>query len=282
MTTERAQRRTIDERFLGLEGSDDPGRFAFVVAPHLSRFDRRLYGGTAIAVSLAAIERATGRDARWATTQFVSTAPLGARVDVDADVLAAGRHTSQVRVTATSDGELVFAALGAAGESKPEGMTGTPERMPSVSPPEESRLAFGAAGGSAKVGWLAVVDSRIPDVLAHPDEADGRLCLWVRLIDGEPVTAARLAFIADLVPLSVARGCGAIGVGTSLDNTLRIGRVVDTSWILVDLRPHVADGGFGHGTVHVWAQDGALLATGSQTASMHLLEHDPLETTPLG
>jgi acyl-CoA thioesterase len=282
MTTDRAQRRAIDERFLGLEAAGEDGRTSFVVAAHLARFDRRLYGGAAIAVSLAAMERATGRDAMWATTQFASTAPLGARVDVDTEVVAAGRRTSQVRITATSDGELVFAALGAAGEPRPDGITGTLERMPSVAPPGTGRLAFGATGVPGEIGWHAVAEARVPEILDHPDSAAGRLCLWVRLIDGEPVTAARLAFVADLVPLSVARGCDVVGVGTSLDNTLRVGAVVDTEWVLVDLRPHLAHGGFGHGTVHLWSEGGALLATGSQTASMYRLEHDPLETFPTG
>ena len=265
-------RRLVDERFLGL---DDEG---FVVAPHLSRFDRRLYGGTAIAVSLAAIERATDRDAVWATTQFTSTALTGARIHVRPEVLKAGRRTSQVQVTATDDaGEIVFVALGAAADPKPDGLTGTPEHMPTVTPPEDGKLTFTPSGPMADVGWHLASELRTAKVLDHSDQAAGRIALWTRMVDGDPWTAARLAFVADMVPVSVARGSGVHGVGTSLDNTLRVGSLDDAGdgWVLVDLRPHLASGGYGHGTVHLWTPGGVLLATGSQTASMIVFEHDP-------
>ena len=47
---------TTDVDFLGLVADGDPGRFRFTVRNHLSRLDARLYGGTAIAVSLTAAE----------------------------------------------------------------------------------------------------------------------------------------------------------------------------------------------------------------------------------
>ena len=74
------------------------------------------------------------------------------------------------------------------------------------------------------------------------------------------------------------------GAGTSLDNTLRIGSLDDAGagWVLIDLRPHLASYGYGHGTVHLWTADGALLATGSQTASMIVFEHDPFTGVPPG
>lgn len=275
----------LDARFLGLEDAGAPGRTSFVVDAHLARFDRRLYGGAAIAVSLAAIERATGRGAIWATTQFSSTVPVGTRLDVLAEVLAAGRRTSQVRVTGSAGGEVIFASLGAAADPKPDGLTGTPERRPTVRPPSESRPAFSPPPGhehNDRVGWHLAADLRSTPIVEHPDGADGRLCLWVKMRDGELWTAARLAFVADMVPVSVARGCGVNGAGTSLDNTLRITSAMPdaTEWVLVDLRPHFASGGYGHGTVHVWSEDGRLLATGSQTASMLVFESDPLDGIP--
>lgn len=272
--------RAVDERFLGVEDGGEPGRWSFVIGSHLARFDRRLYGGAAIAVSLAAVERVTGRAAVWTTTQFSSTAPMGARVDVHAEVLAAGRRTSQVRVTATHEGDVVFSALGAAADAKPDGLTGTSERMPTVRPPDGGRPAFAPTGDHAEVGWHTVAELRTAPIVEHPDSGAGRLCLWTRLRDEEPWTAARLAFVADMVPVSVARGCGVHGAGTSLDNTLRIGALVPSRWVLVDLRPQLASGGYGHGTVHLWAEDGTLLASGSQTASMLVFESDPFAGLP--
>ena len=51
----------------------------------------------------------------------------------------------------------------------------------------------------------------------------------------------------------------------SLDNTLRVATLVPTTWVLVDVHLDVVANGFGHGTVHLWAEDGTLLATASQS-----------------
>ena len=83
------------------------------------------------------------------------------------------------------------------------------------------------------------------------------------------------AYLADMVPLSVALACGVMAGGTSLDNTIRIGSFVDTEWVLLDLRPHLAAGDYGHGTAHLWSESGHLLATASQTASM--IRFDPTQ-----
>ena len=53
--------------------------------------------------------------------------------------------------------------------------------------------------------------------------------------------------------------------GNSLDNTLRIRRIVPTEWVLCDIRIHGVHGGFGHGAMYLFAQDGELMATASQS-----------------
>ena len=52
---------------------------------------------------------------------------------------------------------------------------------------------------------------------------------------------------------------------TSLDNTIRFGRLEPTAWVLCDNRMEYAGNGFGHGTVHLWSEAGTLLATASQS-----------------
>ncbi len=129
-----------DLEFLGLVADGEPGRYRFTVQNHLARLDARLYGGTAIAVSLAAAELVSERAPLWMTTQFVSTAPAEAEIAVHAEVLAPGRRTNQVRVTATdAAGEIMFASLGATGRPREEGLTGTFEHAV-VSPRVTSKL----------------------------------------------------------------------------------------------------------------------------------------------
>jgi acyl-CoA thioesterase II len=274
MSTPLAERPAIDEAFLGL--SDIDGGVRFTVESRLARPDRRLFGGTAIAVSLAAIERVSERDALWATAQLVGTAPVGATVDCAVDVLAQGHRTSQLRVTATSEGEVVFQALGAAATLKePErALVGQGGTMPGVTPPEQSRT-FWSGSGDENAGWHGLVEMR-----SGADDVGGergRVCLWMRLVDGEPWTPARLSFVADMVPLAVCRTTGSYGAGTSLDNSLRMGRLVDTEWVLLDLYPHAAWGGYGTGTGVMWAQDGTLLAVASQTCTIFEMSFDPLD-----
>jgi acyl-CoA thioesterase len=40
---------------------------------------------------------------------------------------------------------------------------------------------------------------------------------------------------------------------------------VPTTWVLVDIKVHGLARGFGHGLVHMYAEDGTLMATASQS-----------------
>jgi len=271
-----------DIEFLGLATTGVPGRWTFEVVERLVRLDGRLYGGAAIAVSVATAEALTGGTALWMTTQFVSTVEQGAVLEVHTELLAGGRRTSQVRVTGTAaDGSVVFASVGATGRHRPGGLTGTFERRPSVTPPAASTrwtsplsglVRSGALDHSAiegfTRGFAGVLEIAEPEVLEHPEPGPGRFCLWARRRDREPLSATTIAYLADVVPLGVARGLGVLAGGTSLDNTIRFGPAVPTGWVLLDVRPHLAVGGYGHGLAHVWSPGGELLATASQTASM--------------
>jgi acyl-CoA thioesterase len=263
-----------DQAFLGLEDLGD-GKMRCTVSSVLARPDERLYGGAAVSLSVAAAAARSGRDPVWVTTQFVSTTMLGSVVDLDVEVLAEGRRSSQLRVTGIAEHGVVFASLGACGVLRPEAMTGTFEQMPVVTPPEVGGIAFGSRS-DIEVGWHTVTEVRTAEILDHPDEGPGRLCLWLRRRDGGPVTPAVSAYLADLIPLSIVRGCGLLGAGTSLDNTIRIGAAAETEWILLDMRPNLAIGGYGHGVANVWTQDGQLLAVASQTASLMAFDFDPL------
>ena len=95
---------------------------------------------------------------------------------------------------------------------------------------------------------------------------DGRTLLWARIpevLDG--VDGAALAVLGDFVPMGVGQALGIRGGGNSLDNTLRIVELVPTDWVLLDIRVHAVERGFGHGLVHMFAEDGTLLATASQS-----------------
>lgn len=282
-----------DAEFLGLVRHDHGDHFHFVVENRLARLDGRLYGGTAIAVSIAAAEQVTERSSLWMTTQFVSTVGEGTEIAVHVEVLAPGRRTNQVRVTGTSpSGDVVFASLGATGHHRDGGLAGEFENCPDVTPPSDgeswqSPFTGMAQGTGAElrlpplprgVGFTTVIELRSAEIRRHPDPGPGRVCLWVRRKDRAPITPALASYVADMVPMSVARACGVMALGTSLDNSIRIGSFDDQDpgegWVLLDLRPHLAVGDYGHGTAHVWSEQGRLMATASQTAAMRPIDPD--------
>ena len=64
---------------------------------------------------------------------------------------------------------------------------------------------------------------------------------------------------------AIGQALGVRGGGNSLDNTLRIVRLVPTKWVLLDIQIQGVERGFGHGTMNMFAEDGTLLATASQS-----------------
>ena len=87
------------------------------------------------------------------------------------------------------------------------------------------------------------------------------------------MSAAALAILGDYLPFGISQAMGVWMPSNSLDNTIRVQRLVPTEWVLCDVRVDGINNGFGHGSVFLWAQDGTLLATASQTAVLHQRRH---------
>ena len=274
--------RAIDAELLGVD-EDGDGGLSFPVVEHLCRTDGRFYGGAALAAAIAASEHVTGRVALWSSTQLVGTAALGERIELKAEVVASGRSVDQTAVRGVVGERLIFNAVGSASTPMEGGMSGTGQVMPKVPPPEDC----GRWGGPARagrgfavppeVGHHLVSEHRHAELLEPDPTRPGHMALWARLAgDRAPastdLTPAVLGFLADMVPISVSKGCGVEGAGTSLDNSLRLGEPADSEWVLLDLDAHVAVGGYGHGQVHLWSPDGRMLATGTQSARLFSFE----------
>ncbi len=282
MTEEQTWPHEVDVRLLGLELARDghPGESTvarFELVPKLCRGDGALFGGTALAASLACFELATSRPSLWATVQFVGIASAGEEIDCRTTVVARGTYVDQVQLVATVADRVVFTASGSTATRRPEGITGQARRMPVVAPPESCRpMLPGPADVDVEpMGHYLVSEFReVPASDAAASEAGpgGHMLMWARVVGETETTAAQLAFLADMVPVAICRSVGIEGAGTSLDNSLRVGRLVDTEWVLVELEAHVADAGYGYGVSHMWAPDGTLMATGSQTAKLFSFE----------
>jgi acyl-CoA thioesterase len=135
--------------------------------------------------------------------------------------------------------------------------------MPDVVGPDDAEDFVGRMQQMVDVprsGWAELADMRRVEL------PDNGLAMWGRLRD-KPTSRPALAFMADFVPVSVARATGQMGAGISLDNSMRFGPLVDTEWVLYDYDPQFATGGYLHGGARVWSQDGTLLGYASQTAA---------------
>lgn len=272
--------RQLDLDMIAMTFDESRTRSSFLLQPPLLRHDGALYGGTAIAVAVMAMEAALQRDVLWVTTQFVFPAANGSTIDIHTEALATGKRIAQMRVTASVGEQIAFTALGAVGAPREDGLVGQYEQMPVVSGPDDAPDLHARGPGQMQppgdFGFRRLVEYRQAMIESTDRHADGTMALWSRFNDGRPMTPAGIAFLADMVPVAIARGAGRMGAGTSLDNSMRFVEITEpTEWVLLELQGHNASGGYGHGTVRVWSQAGALLATGGQTASMIYMSEIP-------
>jgi acyl-CoA thioesterase len=252
---------------LELDPSNRSGRFT--VADGMSNPRGSFYGGAGVAVACLAMEAATGRRSLWTTLQFPGTANRGDQLDVDVDVVAHGRRTSQVRVTARLDGAEVFTALGATGEAR-DGVPRSFGPMPVVRDPLDSPVHHPDYEGEVARSKFGATEYRIP---AEPEElaATGTHAAWWMRVPGLTASAALLGYISDVVALGVFAAIErdqSQTRATSLDNTLRVGALADTEWVLVDVRAELVADGYAHGSSLLWAPDGTLLGVASQTLAL--------------
>jgi acyl-CoA thioesterase II len=201
-----------------------------------------LFGGCGLGASVAILEHVTGRRTVWATAQFLEFARPPDVVELEVNEVVRGHATSQARVLAHVGGQEIFTVLASLGTRE---------------------LPWDGE-------WAERIEMRAAS-LRPPEDLDGtpgtgRAAMWVRNPWGSDAQAAALAIVGDFVPMGISQAIGRLLEGNSLDNTLRMVRVHPTEWILADIRVHALAAGFGHGLVHLWAEDGTLLATASQSA----------------
>lgn len=251
--------------FLTLDHPIDTQRWQLALTAKVSGGRGSLFGGAGLAAGIVALEHATNKPVIWATGQYLSLTKLDERLDLEVILPAIGRNVVQGRVVGHVGDREVITVLGAAG-ARPSAAEGCWETFPDPPAPEdcpsvphghdteslhehiELRLARGCFGFSG---------------FGEPSD-DGRSLLWVRMPEVEH-DAGALAIIADYMPSVLGNAMGRIMHCTSLDNTIRFGRLEPTAWVLCDNRMEYAGNGFGHGTVHLWSETGTLLATASQS-----------------
>jgi acyl-CoA thioesterase len=253
--------------FLGLTATHNPYRWLLPVERRISTSGNFLFGGCALGAAVSAIEQTTGRTCVWTTAQYLSYARPGEVMDIDVIVAVTGNQITQARAIGHV-GEREIITVNAALGSRSFPHAGQFVTMPEVPPPQEcsKREALPRHKGT----FHESMEERGVKFRRERDRdetlGDGRSIMWARIpsvIDG--VDAAALAVLGDFVPMAVGEALGIIGGGNSLDNTLRVAALVPTEWVLLDIQVHTVNNGFGHGNVHMFAEDGTLMAIASQS-----------------
>ena len=259
------------KEFLGLEPTHNPFRFHLPVRQGLSTGHGFLFGGAGLGAAVEALETATGRPVVWATAQYLSYARTESVVDLDVKVAVSGHNITQARVTGHVADQEIFTVNAALGSREATGDGEWAERpsapRPDVCPPRIHR--FGQEGSINELMDVRLVDARefasLPISGTGEPSENGRSVVWARIPEVPEVSAMSLAILGDFVPFGVGQARGIQSGGNSLDNTLRMVQLVPTEWVLLDIRIHAIRNGFAHGLIHLWAEDGTLMATASQS-----------------
>jgi acyl-CoA thioesterase II len=252
--------------FYGLEPTEDDHRWRLPVVPELCSGLGALFGGAALGASIEVMEQLARRPLVWATAQFLEFARPPSIVEFEATEEVRGHSSSQARVVGRVEGREIFIVVAALGRRalQWEGEWAVRPDVPPVEDCPPRPLAPHMSGTIAERLGMRIVNARAPEEL-DGTPGDGRSALWVRLPDVEP-SASALAIVGDYVPWGISQALGRPTGSNSLDNTIRMVRVHPTEWVLADVRVQGVADGFGHGVVHLWAEDGTLLATASQSA----------------
>jgi acyl-CoA thioesterase II len=267
--------------FFGLERAGAPNRWRMEVHRGLISGTGALFGGCGLGAAIEVMEQDTGRPCVWATAQYLSYARPPSVLELDVLEVVRGHQISQARVIAHVGDEEILTVVAALGHRPNSPFDGEWSHRPDVPRPEQCPARVLMAHHEGTISDR--LDSRLADARL-PDDLDGtpgsgHAALWVRMPEVLEMSAAALAIIGDYVPFGIGQALGQRAGGNSLDNTLRVAKRVPTDWVLADIRTHAVHDGFGHGLVHLWAEDGTLLATASQSTIVRGWrgEHQPPE-----
>ncbi len=265
----------MDSQFCDLRSTHNPHRWFMPLTPGVCvgpPDNLFMFGGVGLASAIAAMERTCGRSLVWATGQYLSYARPPSIVDLDVRTPAVGKHVTQARVTGHVGDKEIFTVNAALGE-RPSEISHQWVAMPDAPRPEDCEPAEHWRGTS--VGLHSRIEVKVAKGRHGRDgtpSPDGRSLLWFRPRERFAIDSAMLAVAADLVPSGIGNALGRNAGGNSLDNTLRIRRIVPTEWVLCDIHITGVHGGFGHGAINLFAQDGQLMATASQSMIVRVRE----------
>ena len=253
-----------------LESTGDGLRFLWAPSPLLLTPTSTLQGGAGLGAAVAAMQTATGRPVIWATAQYLSFAAGAEPIDIAVTIEVTGHNTTQARCVLSRDGDEILTAHAASGPRlRVRGCLvhapGSAGRRTRVPPTRSSSREMGTSATWPSSAWRT--DGRSTRSSVTVADGDGSFALWVRCWDGQRLTTVPdLTFVGDFMPLGFADATGHSFAGNSLDNTIRVGKLVETEWILLSVQVQQIANGFGYGRAELWSEDRTLLGEVSQSS----------------
>lgn len=225
-----------------------------------------LWGGVGLAAAMNALqELVEDMPIVFASAQFLANKPNAETLSLSCEIAKQGRTVARGFVVGKLD-EVDFIHVSATlGKRSSPGAVdwATPAQIPhyadcmavdlgdprtAMHTHTELRLAHGMFGVTGQ---------------GTPSEK-GLLSMWVRMPNVEN-DAGTVTILADYMLSGIGNSLGKVAYGVSLDNVIRIARIVPTDWVQCDIiMDHISDG-FGYGTAHLFSEDGVLMATANQS-----------------
>jgi len=232
-----------------------------------------LFGGSGLGALIAAMAASSGRPPVWATAQYLSYVKPPVVADISVTIESAGKQITQASAALFVEGRKVITATGALG-SRESSVSGVWITAPDAAAPEtclQVHHRFGYADGVEKSMELRLAAGRFPVKGQEFDApSDGRMLLWARPSNRQPIKPEILAIIGDYVSAASSHALGRYCAGNSLDNTIRFIETDPTDWVLCDIRIEAVIAGFIHGGMYMFSQRGALLGIASTTLILRL------------
>jgi acyl-CoA thioesterase II len=257
--------------FLGISPLDIALSWQLEVTPEVSTPGKFLYGGCGLAAGLVALEHASGRETVWATAQYLSFAETGSTLDLDVTLAVTGKHVTQGRAVGRVNGREILtvnAALGHGAIDEEHTWVEFPDVPPPLECPERVVPPLFADSVLSRVEVRAAKGRMMESVDGTPGEAVS--AFWARLPGHIEPSSATLAIIGDYLSGGLSEPLGKRTMGRSLDNTIRVAKVVPTEWILCEIHMHALARGVAQGVAFLWSENGVLLGTASQSLSAKL------------
>jgi acyl-CoA thioesterase len=226
-----------------------------------------IHGGYTAAIVVNAITASIddpSRALRSFATQFASV-PRPGPVDVEVAVERAGKSMTTTSARLLQEGRVLQVAHAASSTARPGLAYDDCVRPRGADPGDTPR--FASSGG---VGHFQNADVRLdPDVVPFAGGEEAWVAAWLRPLGDEPIDAAWLVTMCDLLPPAVfSRTTGPVGAAT-IEYVVHLATsepsVPPGEYVYLSCRSPLANEGFAVEDATMWAPDGRVLAVARQT-----------------